>query len=114
MDHLKQERTTELSTCGFTTVTKLKAMLKKLGIKLSKKSNLKAELIHILVEHEFANAEATENNDLGEGKSSETDPGPPSCTRTRAPMTLANLLLKETGLFTALFPSPRCHRRHVS
>ena len=47
MDHLKQERTTELSTRGFTTVTKLKAMLKKLGIKLSKKSNLKAELIHI-------------------------------------------------------------------
>jgi len=56
MDHVKQERTAELSTHGFTTVAKLKAKLKKLGIKLSKKSKLKAELIHILVEHEFVTA----------------------------------------------------------
>ena len=83
MDHVKQKRIAELSTHGFTTVAKLKAMLKKLRIKLSKKSKLKAELIHILVEHEFANAEAaeaTENNNPGEGKRPETNPGLPSCT----------------------------------
>ena len=53
MEHLKQERTAELSTRGFTTIAKLKTMLEKLGIKLTKKSMRKAELIHILVEHEF-------------------------------------------------------------
>ena len=63
MDYLKQERTDELSTRGFTTIVKLKATLKKFGIKVSKKSSKKAELIRILVEHEFANAEATEKVD---------------------------------------------------
>ena len=46
MEHLKQERTAELSTRGFTTIAKLKTMLEKLGIKLTKKSMRKAELIH--------------------------------------------------------------------